>query len=447
MKVAVIGGGIGGLAAAHALVAAGFDAHVLEAADRLGGVVGTSRVDGFLREHAASSFLGGPPRGALALCETLGVPVDKASSRARKRWIFIDGKPRALPRGPLDFVRSDLLTWRGKLALLREPLADGRARGVDESVHAFASRRLGAEAARAIVAPFVTGIFAADSHEVSLEAGFPRLAELDASGGIMRGFARQAAKAMLARATGKPSAHTPRGMWAPTGGLGALIEALGLKLGARVRTGVRVTSLIPEDESVLVNNERWDAVVLALPARDAAQLAADTLPELASKLRVFRRAPVAQVYLGALARSAPRAGDGFGCLVAQGEDPRVLGIVFESTVWPNRAPDGQVLLRCIYGGGRDPEAAALREETLIEQASLDANILLDADLDLTYASVIKWEHGIAQYDVGHRDHVRAAVAAGRSHRIALAGADYRGAGINDLCADADVVVAELRTWS
>ncbi|HEY5922830.1 MAG TPA: FAD-dependent oxidoreductase, partial [Kofleriaceae bacterium] len=170
MKVAVIGGGIGGLTAARALVAAGFDAHVLEA-EQPGGVVGTSRVDGFLREHAASSFLGGPSRGALALCEELGVPVDKASSRAKKRWIFIDGKPRALPRHPIDLLRSDLLTWRGKLALLREPLAPRRAHGVDESVHAFASRRFGAEAARAIVAPFVTGVFAADSHDISLEAG------------------------------------------------------------------------------------------------------------------------------------------------------------------------------------------------------------------------------------------------------------------------------------
>jgi protoporphyrinogen/coproporphyrinogen III oxidase len=447
MKVAVIGSGIGGLTAARALVAAGFDAHVLEAADHLGGVVGTTRVDGFVREHAASSFLGGPSRGALALCEELGVPVDKASARAKKRWIYIDGKLRALPRGPIDLVRSDLLTWRGKLALLREPFAAGRAQGHDESVHAFAARRLGAEAARAIVAPFVTGIFAADSHEISLEAGFPRLAELDAGGGIVRGAAKQLAKGLLGRATGKPSSKTARGMWAPTGGLGSLIEALAAQLGPRVRTNTRVTSLVPGDRCVLVNNQPWDAVVLAVAATDAAKLAADSMPELASRLRVFQRAPAALVYLGVDARSVPRAADGFGCLVAQGEDPRVLGVVFESTVWPNRAPDGQVLLRCIFGGGRDPDAAKLPDPELIEIARHDVGVLLDADVAPVHASVIKWERGIAQYGVGHRDHVRAAVAAGRSQRIVLAGADYRGAGINDLCADADVVVAELRTWT
>jgi len=447
MKVAVIGGGIGGLTAARALVTAGFDAHVLEADARPGGVVGTTRVDGFLREHAASSFLGGPPRGALALCEQLGVPVDKASSRAKTRWIFIDGKPRALPRSPLGLVRSDLLTWRGKLALLREPLAPARAQGVDESMHAFASRRLGAEAARAIVAPFVTGIFAADSHDISLEAGFPRLAELDAAGGIVRGAAKQAAKRLLARVTGKPTTKTPRGLWAPTLGLGALVDALATALGPRLRTGVAVSAMIPEAKGVLVNNERFDAVVLAAPAPAAAALADGGMPELASRLRGFHRAPAALVYLGCEARSVPRAADGFGCLVAQGEDPRVLGIVFESTVWPNRAPDGQVLLRCIFGGGRDPAAVALTDAELIEHATRDACKILDADIEPTHASVIKWQQGIAQYDVGHRDQVRAAVAAGRSQRVVLAGADYRGAGINDLCADADVVVAELRTWT
>jgi oxygen-dependent protoporphyrinogen oxidase len=447
MKVAVIGGGIAGLTSARALVAAGFDAHVLEAADHAGGVVGTTRADGFLREHAASSFLGGPPRGALALCEELGVPVEKASPRAKKRWIYIDGKARALPRSPVDLVRTDLLTWRGKLALLREPFAPARSAGQDESVHAFASRRLGAEAARAMVAPFVTGIFAADSHDISLEAGFPKLAELDAQGGLVRGALKQAGKGLLARVTGKPAPKTPRGMWAPTGGLGSLVEALATQLGSRVRTKTPVTSLVPGDKSVSVNNERFDAAVLAIAAEDAVKLVDGAMPELAARLRPFHRAPTALVYLGVDAHSVPRAADGFGCLVAQGEDPRVLGIVFESTVWPNRAPEGKALLRCIFGGGRDPAAAALSDAELIEIARRDCAVVLGGAIEPTHTSVVKWMHGIAQYDVGHRDNVRAAVAAGRSQRIALAGADYRGAGVNDICADADVVVAELRTWT
>jgi oxygen-dependent protoporphyrinogen oxidase len=445
MRVAVVGGGLGGLVAAHGLVSAGFDAHVLEAAAP-GGVIGTSTVDGFVREHAASSFLGGPPRGALALCQELGVEVEHASPRAKKRWIYIDGKLRALPRSPIDFVRSDLLTWRGKLALLREPLAPRKGME-DESVHAFAARRFGAEAARAIVAPFVTGIFAADSHDISLEAGFPRLAQFDAQGGIVRGAAKQMAKSLLSKLAGKHTTKTPSGMWAPIGGLGALVDALTAKLGSRVRSRTRVRTLAPTDGGVLVDNERWDAVVLATPAHEGAELVGE-MPELASRLRVFERAPVALVYLGMPASAVPRAADGFGFLTAQGEDLRVLGVVFESTVWTNRAPEGSVLLRCIFGGGRDPEATKLSDAQLVDAAINDIGKALDARLVApTHTSVVRWARGIAQYPVGHRDQVRAAVAAGRVHRIALAGADYRGAGVNDLCADRDVIVSELRTWS
>jgi oxygen-dependent protoporphyrinogen oxidase len=394
------------------------------------------------------------------LCRELGVAVEKASPAAKRRWIYIDGRLRALPRGPIQLLRTDLLTWRGKLALLREPFAPPRGEGDDESVHAFAARRFGAEAARAIVAPFVTGVFAADSHDVSLEAGFPRLAALDDGGGIVRGAARQAAKGLLARLTGKRSARTGSGMWAPVGGMGAIVDSLAAGLGLRVRTGRRVSALVPFDRGVLVDvegrteagpphsrDERWDAVVLAVPAQDAVPLVEEHVPELASRLRVFDRAPVAVVYLGMPARDVARARDGFGFLTAQGEDLRVLGVVFESTVWPGRAPDGQALLRCIFGGARDPEAVTLSDQELIDLAVRDVGHAFGTEAEPTHASVVRWPRGIAQYRVGHRDHVRAAVAAGRVHRIALAGADYRGAGLNDLCADADVVVAELRTWS
>jgi oxygen-dependent protoporphyrinogen oxidase len=214
-----------------------------------------------------------------------------------------------------------------------------------------------------------------------------------------------------------------------------------------VHTGRRVHAIAAADKGVRVDDDRYDAAVLAVGAHHATALVGDAMPELASRLRGFHRAPVALVYLGVDAHGVPRAADGFGCLVAKGEEPRVLGVVFESTVWPDRAPQGQVLLRCIFGGGRDPEAAALPDAELIELARRDAGVLLEASIEPTHASVIRWQHGIAQYDIGHRDHVRAAVAAARSHRIALAGADYRGAGINDLCADADVIVAELRTWT
>ena len=437
MKIAVIGGGIGGLAAARALVGSGIDVTVFEASERAGGVVGSTRLDGFLREHAASSFLGGPPRGALALCNELGIAVDKASPKAKTRWIYLDGKLRALPTSPLSLATTDLLTWRGKLDLLREPLRARGAAGEDESVHAFAARRLGPEAARAFVAPFVTGVFAADSHDISLAAGFPKFAALEADGGLVRGMVKQ----MVRR---NKDAKTPRGLYAPAGGVGRLAEAMAASLGARVRTKARVSSVVPAQGGVVVDGARFDGAVLAIPAVLAAELV--DAPELAAKLRVFRRAPTAIVYLGMPEASVPKAANGFGFLVGAGEDVRVLGCVFETTVWPDRAPAGQVLLRCIFGGGRDPDAASLGEQELIALARHDLERVLGATGEPTHASVVKWPRGIAQYAVGHKDLVRAASAAARNHRIALAGADYRGAGLNDLIADADVIASEVRSW-
>lgn len=442
MKVGIVGAGLGGLTVARTLVAAGIDVAVFEAAPRAGGVIGTSRVDGFTREHAASSFLGGPSRGALAMCEQLGVPVEQASPRAKRRWIFLDGKLRALPRNPVELARSDLLTWRGKLALLREPLRP--ARGGDESMHDFAARRLGAEAARAIVAPFVTGVYAADAHEISVEAGFPRLAALERHGGLVRGMARQAARTLLGRIVGRKRRTTASGLWAPRGGLGSMIDVLAATLGGRVRFGQPVGRVEATPRGVSIDGDVFDGVVLALPAEDAKSLV--TLPELASRLAVFHRAPTSIVYLGYPEDAVPRASDGFGALVAIGEDVRVLGIVFESVVWSERAPEGQVLLRCIFGGGRDPGAAALDDTELIAHAVRDAGIVVGASGAPTHASVVRWTRGVAQYPVGHRDHVRAAVTAARTHKIALAGADYYGPGVNDLCLDTDRILDEVRAW-
>ena len=443
MKIAIVGAGLGGLTVARTLVQAGIDVAVFEASPRAGGVIGTTRIDGFVREHAASSFLGGPSRGALALCEELGVEVEKASPRAKRRWIYLDGKLRALPRNPFELARSDLLTWRGKLALIREPLRPARAAG-DESMHAFAARRLGAEAARAIVAPFVTGVYAADAHEISVEAGFPRLAALERHGGLARGLARQAARGLLARVVGRRSRTTPSGLGAPRGGLGTLIDALAGVLGGRVRYGQPIGRIEATSRGVSIDGDAFDGAVLAIPAEDAKSIV--TLPELATRLAVFRRAPTAVVYLGFPEAAVPGASDGFGALTAIGEDARVLGIVFESVVWSDRAPAGQVLLRCIFGGGRDPGVLALDDAALIAQAVRDAGIVVGASGEPTHASVIRWTRGVAQYPVGHRDHVRAAVTAARTHKIALAGADYYGPGANDICTDTDRILDEVRAW-
>jgi len=449
MKVAVIGAGIGGLTAALRLAQAGHEVTVLDGGARPGGVLGTSRVDGFLREHAATAVLAGAEHGLASLCDELGVALEAASPAARRRWIWIDGKLRALPTNPIAFARSDLLTWRGKLDLLREPLRPARriaAQG-DESVHEWAARRFGPEVARAIVAPFVTGVYAADAHDVSLEAGFPRLAALEDRGGVVRGILAQ----LRERRADGARRRRPRGrLVAPVGGMQAVVDALVARLRGRVRLGVEVTAIDPGEEGVTVaiggSGERYDAAVLAVPARQAARLLEGAVPVLAARLGELQRAPAAIAYLGYDRARVEHPLDGFGFLVAQGEDLRVLGVVFESVVWSGRAPDDAVLFRCIFAGARDPGAFDLDDGALIAQARQDLERAVGAVGAPRHASVVRWRDGVAQYPVGHAKRVAALDSQAQSRRLVLAGAAYHGAAVNDLCADAARVEEVVGRW-
>lgn len=475
-RIAVVGGGLGGLLAARALEAAGAEVTIFEAEPVLGGVVQTENLGGWLHERAASSFLA-KPGAMLSLCRELGVPVVKAQAQARRRWIFIDGARREVPSGPLSLLTSDLLTFRGKLELLAEPLRPARkiSEAGDESVYDFASRRFGAQMARALVSPFVGGIFAADAHDISLEAGFPQLAELDAHGGVVRG---QLAKIFggrggRSRTEDKPArlAKGDRGLWAPEGGMHAVIAALGAALGrsprserVEVRLGCLVKELRPGADSVEVVSEggapdagattsaqgattieRFAGVVAALPATAVARLL-PSLPEAASRLAELGRAPAAAVSLGYRKADFTAPLDGFGMLIAAGEKARVLGVVFESILWPGRAPADHVLLRCIMGGARDPSAVALSDDELVATATADLAHTLGIKAAPVHRFVSKWEQGIAPFRVGHRQRVLEAATLLRANRIALAGADYRGVGLNGICQDTPTVAAEALAW-
>ena len=456
MKIAVIGAGIGGLVAGYRLAISGHDVTVFDGANRAGGVVGTTREAGFLCEHAASSFLGNKADGAAALCDELQVAMESASPLAKRRYIYIDGAKRCLPRSPVELLRSDLLTWRGKLDMLREPWLPPEVIRDEESVHAFVARRLGPEAARAIIAPAMTGIYAADAHDIGLLAAFPSLSELTLAGGITRGALRMVRNRLRDRALSafrrehreRPPALKHKGLLAPVGGLGALVSALEAQLGDRLRLGKTVRSVAAAANGSVLrfadgSTHRCDVVVMALPAATSAPLVEHAHPELAARLSDWRRAPAAVVYLGYTDDAVPAARDGFGMLIARGESLRALGIVFESTVWSERAPSGQVLLRCIFAGARDPLAFEFDDDHLIAQAIKDVAIGLGASAAPIFKRVRRSRDGIAQYPVGHRVRVETAESLARRHRIVLAGADYHGVSLNDLCADGARIVREI----
>ncbi|RMH43829.1 MAG: protoporphyrinogen oxidase [Deltaproteobacteria bacterium] len=446
-RVAVVGAGIGGLAAARALLHTGrVDVAVFDAADRPGGVIRSVRDEGYLHERAANGFLDNVADGAVPLCEELGVPVEPASPAAKRRWVFYRGRLRPVPASPWEALRTDLVSWRGKLYAAAEPLRRPLRIG-DESVAAFARRRLGPEIAKVAVGPMVTGVFAGDAERLSLRAAFPKIAALEERGGLVRGMiatARQRRRSGQPRRSGR--------LCAPLGGAGALVDAVAAEVGDALRTGASVDRVDRlKNGRLRLRGQRlgkaaaqpFDAVVLAVAAPVAAELVAGALPDAVRPLRGIEFAPVAVAYLGYRRGDVPHPLDGFGFLVVDGEPIRALGVVFESSIWSGRAPDDCVLLRCVYGGVRDPAAVDLDDDDLIAAARGDVGRALGIAAAPTHRAVFRHRRAIAQYTIGHLDRVTAAERVCEPAGVVLAGASYHGVAVNACVADASRVARRV----
>jgi len=445
-RVAVIGGGVSGLCAARQLMREDkVDVQLYEASDRLGGVIRSSEQDGFLYEWAANAFLPAPD-GALALAAELGVPVAEAEPAAKKRWVYVDGKCRQVPTNPVDALTTDLLSLGGKLRLLAEPFR-GSAIAADETVAEFARRRLGPEASRRVIAPFVTGVFAGDAELLSLRSAFPMLAELDAGGGLVRGMIGRMRQARRERVPGEK--RTRHRMAAPVGGVQALVDAVAAELAERGHVNSRVLGVERRGEQTVVDIEgvgeqSFDAVVLATPAPASAALLQPMSAELAETLRGIPYVSVAIAHLGFDRAGFAHPADGFGVIVAKGEPGvRVLGVVFESVLWSNRAPADSLLVRCIHGGHRDPSAVDDSDDELVARSGRDLRRILGIDTKPTHHHVARQRNAIAQYTVGHADRVARAERLAEPNGIVLAGAAYHGVSVNKCVADASRVSASV----
>jgi oxygen-dependent protoporphyrinogen oxidase len=442
MRVAVVGGGIAGLAVAHALRRRAPEAEVtvFEAAARAGGNIRSERVDGDLCEWGPHGFLDNA-RETLDLVGELGLAerVHRSDDRARRRFVFRNGRLHELPAGPGAFLASGLLSWRAKLRLAAEPWARSRPEG-DETIHAFAARRIGGEAADVLVDSMVSGVFAGDPHALSLRACFPKMWQMESDhGGLFR--------ALLVRMrTKRVGRGDPLG--APLGRLTSfrdgtedLVHALARTLGPALRLGMPVTALRREGGGWRVlsadGGVEADAVVLAGPPSRMASLASPVDDGLAHELSAIPSAGLAVVALGYDARRLPEPMDGFGFLVPRSEGPRVLGVLWDSSIYPGRAPEGKVLLRAMIGGARDEGAVRLDEDTLLATVRRDLRTTMHLEAEPELARVFRHPLGIPQYAVGHLARLERIEARLLRHPgLFVAGNAYRGVAIGACIADA-----------
>lgn len=440
-RVFVIGSGIAGLAAATRLGQAGADVCVLEADQRAGGVIRTTRRDGFLVEHGPNT-LQHPPPGLLGLIQEVGLAdaLIEAAPAARFRYVVRDGAPVALPTGPPGLLTTPLLSLRAKLRLLREPFVPARRAEGDESVADFVRRRLGPEPLAYGVDPFVAGIYAGNPEALAVRHAFPRLYRLEQEhGSLLRGAFRR-----MRAPDRAPDAETPRrGLFSFPGGLQTLPDVLAARLGARLRTGTQVVRLAPEGPGWRVEaladgapvTFEADAVVWAGPLHRLTDLDLATDVGLAP-LRAVVHPPVRVVALGFRRADVAHPLDGFGMLVPAAERAfRVLGALFSSSLFPGRAPSGHVLLTVFVGGARWPDLAGAADAAVEATVRADLTTLLGARGAPTYVQHVRWPHAIPQYGQGYGRVLETLEALEARHAgLAFAGSYRQGVAVADAAA-------------
>jgi oxygen-dependent protoporphyrinogen oxidase len=450
VRIAVIGAGPSGLVAAWELLAraraAALEAEIVvfEAAKRPGGNVWTDEAGGYRIEHGPEGFLDSAPR-TLALAAQLGLAgrLVGASPAAEARFIYADGRLHRVPSTPLALLVSGLLSVPARLRVLAEPFQP-RGTAHDESVWAFAARRLGPEAADRLIGAMVAGVYAGDPASLSMPAAFPQLFALEREyGSLTRALVarRRRAKRQPAPGSKHPNTGGPTGpagrLTSFAGGLRELIEALAQALGDRLHLETPVRDLRRAGSRWRVSagsaEVDCDRIIITTPPWHAADLTSSVDLDLAQALAAIPPAPVTAVALGF--RAADLSGinlEGFGFLAPAGQGLRILGCLWSSSIFPNRAPEGRILLRVLVGGARDPEAASYDDDQLMDVVRADLSRAMGLDAEPELIRIYRFPRAIPQYTLGHLDRLRTIQQRlARLPGLYLHGSGYRGISLND----------------
>lgn len=445
-RVAVMGGGVAGLATARHLLdladEAGVDLRltVFEADAEPGGNLRTIREQGWQLEWGPNGFLDNEP-ATLRLVDRLGLDdaLVRSTDAARIRFLVKDDRLHELPASPPAFLKTGLLDFRAKLRVARELLTPPRRDWTeDETIYDFGVRRLGREFAETFLDPMVKGVFGGDARRISLAAAFPRMVEMEKTyGGLFKAlFAISRERRKAANAQPHGVLHSFRG------GMADLVEALVASLTAdpraEIRTAAPVRALHREGDAWRVDSDPilWDGVVAAAPAHATAPALPDQ--DLAAEVGAVAYAPMAVITLAFRREDVGHDLVGFGHLIPTRERRRLLGALWTSSIFPGRGPDGMVLLRCMAGGPGDPDVLELDDGALVDLAVADLRGLLDLRAGPARRWILRHPRAIAQYHPGHLarlDRIDAALA--RLPGLTLTGSSYRGISVNHCVKEAE----------
>lgn len=455
-RIAVIGGGITGLAAAHRCVTKDKTAEVVlfESSSRLGGIIHTQHQDGYLLELGPDSFITNKP-GGVQLCEETGftdqlIPTDNTF---RRSLVLHKGIPQPVPNGFMLMAPSNLqaiqdtpvLSDEGKARLLQESSIPPRKDGEDETLASFVTRRFGKEALDRLVQPLVGGIYTSDPEKLSLRATLPRFLDMEKDhGSVIEATMAKEAKQREAR----PSESGARyGLFATAkNGLSSMVEHVAAELRQSNRVQIFMQTPIeqvrrPEagvdglwavqkmDGSV----DTFDSVILALPSyRVGDLLVSDELASLKTSLQEIVYASSAIVLTGHRLSDFEHPMDAFGLVIPAIEKRNVLAVSFTSRKFPNRAPEDHVLLRTFVGGAMQSELLDHSDSKIAQLVTDELQQILGLKHESQFAKVVRYNQAMPQYHIGHLDRVaRIQGLLQQQPGLFVAGSAYQGVGIPD----------------
>lgn len=457
-RVAVIGAGISGLATAYAVEQLAqqeqleVETLVLEKQSRTGGKIWSIKEEGFLCEWGPNGFLDNKPM-TLDLCQSLGISEQLLASddNARKRFIYSDKILHRLPENGPSFLQSKLISWPGKFRLAYEMLVPQRRGGGDETLAEFGRRRLGAEALNKLIAPMVSGVFAGDPETMSLQSCFPKIYQLEQEhGGLIKAMLKLARKKRAEKKAGKvvASAAGPGGtLTSFEQGIQQLTDGVVEVLKGKVQTGSAVVSITPKNGGFLLllgDGSQLEAEILvsASPAYALAGMLEEMNTQAAQLLREIPYATMNVVCFGYQRERIARDLDGFGYLIPKAEGTNTLGTLWDSSIFPNRAPEGHVLLRSMLGGATNPTAIDLSEEEVKKRTMVDLREIMGIEAEPDFVRIFRHPHAIPQYTRGHAERLQNIAEALLGHPdLLLTGNAFSGVGLND-CVNASNLTAQ-----
>ncbi|MBD3676477.1 MAG: protoporphyrinogen oxidase [Planctomycetaceae bacterium] len=465
-RVAVVGGGLSGLSAAHRVIELSkadgrtLDLTLFEATPRTGGMIATKRIGDYLVELGADSFITNKPAG-VELCRRLGIEDELIPTEDawRKSLVLRNGKPVEVPEGFMllspakvwPILKSPLFSWAGKLRMGWERFLPAKKTSTDdESLASFVRRRFGQELLDRLVQPLVGGIYTSDPEKLSLRATLPRFLEQEQEyGSLIKASRAQASKRSAAEMSGSGARY---GLFtAPKHGIQTILDALReqVKASATIRSNCPIVSIERSDDNWVLTtangeSENFDAVILALPTHKAAELVQSVSADLAEDLHGIEYASSAIVVSGHKLSDIDHPLDAFGLVIPEIEHRDVIAVSFSSRKFPGRAPDGKVVLRTFVGGAMHSEKMELTDDEMKKVVRRELGDMLGVSGEPDFEEVVRYENSMPQYHVGHLERVASIESqVAELPGLELAGNAYRGVGIPDSIASGEAAAERI----